>query len=147
MNYLQRLEHLSDLHYPRWMDIIRIALGVFLCFKGVEFAQNTGKLMGLMTNQVPFSSFMLILVSHYILFAHILGGFLLAIGMLTRRAALIQIPVLLGAIIFVNTSPAMVREFSELTLSIIVLLLLIWFLIIGGGQWSFDYAMDRDKNK
>ncbi|HWJ26945.1 MAG TPA: hypothetical protein VNS32_10415, partial [Flavisolibacter sp.] len=74
MNYLQRLEHLSDLHYPRWMDIIRIALGVFLCFKGVEFAQNTGKLMGLMTNQVPFSSFMLILVSHYILFAHILGG-------------------------------------------------------------------------
>jgi len=145
MTYLQRLEHWSDLHYPRWMDIIRIALGIFLCFKGVEFAQNTSKLMGIMTNQVPFSSFMLLLVSHYILFAHILGGFLLAIGMLTRLAALIQIPILLGAIIFINSSPAMIRDFSGLILSILVLLLLIWFLIAGGGLWSFDEIIDKEK--
>ena len=145
MTYLQRLEHWSDLHYPRWMDIIRIALGIFLCFKGVEFAQNTSKLMGIMTNQVPFSSFMLILVSHYILFAHILGGFMLVIGLLTRLAALIQIPILLGAIIFINSSPAMIKDFSGLALSILVLLLLIWFLIAGGGMWSFDEMMEKEK--
>lgn len=143
MNYLQRIEHWGDAHHPKWLDILRIALGLFLCFKGVEFANNMNRLMGLMSNQVPFSSLTLVLLSHYILGAHLLGGFLLTVGLLTRFACFIQIPVLLGAIIFINTSPAVMGQFSELFFSLLVLVLLIYFLIIGSGPWSLDKVIER----
>jgi len=141
MNYLQRLEFWGDRHHPKWLDLLRIALGVFLCIKGIEFARNMNLVEDMMTRKVPFSSFMLILLSHYILFAHIMGGFLLAIGLLTRFACVIQIPVLLGAIIFINSS--MLRPFSELFLSILILMLLVYFLVIGSGPWSLDRVIEK----
>jgi uncharacterized membrane protein YphA (DoxX/SURF4 family) len=95
----------------------------------------------MMSRKVPFSSFMLILLSHYILFAHIMGGFLLAVGLLTRFACILQIPVLIGAIIFINAS--MLRPFSEIFLSLLILMLLVYFLVIGGGPWSLDRVIDR----
>jgi len=147
MNLLQRLEHWGDSHHPKWLDILRIALGIFLCYKGIEFLRNMSDMMSVMTSKMSFGSFTLVLLSHYIVFAHIMGGFLLALGLLTRFACLIQIPVLLGAIIFINSSPDIWRPFSELLLSILVLILLIYFLIVGNGPWSFDWFVERDKRK
>ena len=66
---------------------------------------------------------------------------MLATGLLTRLACLIQIPVLIGAIIFVNTS--MLQPFSELVLSILILILLIYFLVIGSGPWSLDRVINE----
>ena len=141
MNYLQRVEFWGDHHHPKWLDLLRIALGVFLCFKGIEFAKNMDLVENMMSRKVPFSSFMLMLLSHYILFAHIMGGFLLAVGLLTRFACIVQIPVLIGAIIFINAS--MLRPFSEIFLSLLILMLLVYFLVIGGGPWSLDRVIDR----
>lgn len=143
MNYLQRIEYWGEAHHPKWVDVLRIALGVFLFVKGIEFANNMSSVTELMAGEIPFSGFMLILIVHYILGAHILGGFLLTLGLLTRFACILQIPVLLGAIIFVNSS--MVRPFSELILAIIILLLLIYFLVVGSGPWSIDRVMEKDK--
>jgi putative oxidoreductase len=138
MNLLQKFEYWGDRHHPKWLDIIRIALGVFLCWKGVEFLRNTSELISLMKLTSPFGDFMVILVAHYVAFAHILGGFFLAIGMFTRAACLIQLPILLGAIIFVNikATQAAFNPYSELFLSVIILLLLIYFMIIGNGPLS-----------
>ena len=138
MNLLEKFEFWGDRHHPKWLDIIRIALGVFLCYKGVDFLRNSSNLISLMKLTSPFSEFMIILVAHYVAFAHILGGFFLTIGMFTRAACLIQIPILLGAIIFVNikATQATFSPYSELFLSVIVLLLLIYFLIIGNGAIS-----------
>lgn len=138
MNLVEKFQYWGDRHHPKWLDIIRIALGIFLCWKGVDFLRNTSDLITLMQNTSPFGSFVLILLGHYVTFAHIIGGFFLAIGMFTRAACLIQIPILLGAIIFVNISRTEVAfsPYSELFLSIIVLLLLIYFLIIGNGPLS-----------
>lgn len=141
MNYMQRLEFWGDHHHPKWLDILRIALGVFLCIKGVEFARNMSMVEEMVSREVPFSSFMLIILSHYILFAHIMGGFLLAVGLLTRLACIIQIPVIIGAIIFINAS--MLRPFSELFLSILILAMLVYFLIIGSGPWSLDSVIEK----
>jgi putative oxidoreductase len=136
MNLVQRVEHWGDTHHPQWLDIVRIALGAFLCFKGVEYLYNMGTMLNLITNRMAFGSFSSMLMSNYIAFAHLLGGILLILGVLTRFACLIQIPILLGAIFFVNLSPDLYRPFSELLLSIVVLLLLILFLVIGNGRWS-----------
>jgi putative oxidoreductase len=146
MNYVQRMEHWGDTHHPKWIDLLRIILGIFLCFKGIEFANNMSSVLNLMTGQVPFSSFMVMILFHYIVFAHLLGGVLLALGMLTRFACIIQLPILLGAIFFINLSPEVMRPFSELFLSILVLLLLIYFLVVGSGPWSLDKVI-QDSNK
>jgi putative oxidoreductase len=136
MNLLHRLEYWGERHHPRWMDIIRIALGVFLVYKGIDFLNNMSDLVGLMSNQTSFGSFTYLLAGHYVVFAHILGGILLVFGVLTRFACIIQIPVLLGAVFFVSTNKEMLRPYSELFLSIIVLLLLVYFLIAGNGPLS-----------
>jgi len=60
-------------------------------------------------------------------------------------ACLIQIPILLGAVFFVGTNEEMLRPYSELLLTIIVLLLLIYFLIAGNGPWSTKINEDKSK--
>lgn len=145
MNILERIELWGDSHHPKWLDIIRITLGIFLCYKGIDFLRNMGTLMGLMPINVEFDSFMYILLGHFVVFAHIVGGLLIVLGLFTRFACLIQIPILLTAIIFVNTRGDMMRPYSELFLSIIVLLLLIYFLIVGNGPWSYKIAEEEKK--
>jgi uncharacterized membrane protein YphA (DoxX/SURF4 family) len=76
------------------------------------------------------------LAGHYVVFAHLLGGILLIFGVLTRFACVIQIPVMIGAIFFVGANKEMLRPYSELLVSIIVLLLLVYFLIAGNGPLS-----------
>jgi uncharacterized membrane protein YphA (DoxX/SURF4 family) len=145
MNLVQRVEHWGDTHHPQWLDIVRIALGLFLCYKGVDFLMNMSSMLDLLTNSMSFGSFTSMLMSNYIAFAHILGGILLILGVLTRFACLIQIPILVGAIFFVNSS--LYRPFSALALPIIVLLLVIWFLVVGDGKWSLlKFREDKNSN-
>jgi len=141
MNYVERLEHWGDAHHPKWLDFVRIALGLFLLLKGVEFANNMNRLMATMSS-LPFGNLMMVILAHYVLFAHILGGVLLTTGLLTRLACILQIPVLIVAV-FTNVF----HQFSELTLSMLVLLLLIYFLIIGSGRWSLDWYVNREYEK
>ncbi|MBO9684761.1 MAG: DoxX family membrane protein [Flavisolibacter sp.] len=141
MNYVERLEHWGDVHHPKWMDFVRIALGLFLLLKGVEFANNMNQLMAVMSS-LPFGNLMMVFLAHYVLFAHMLGGVLLTTGLLTRLACLIQIPVLIVAV-FTN----IFNQFSELALSLLVLVLLVYFLIIGSGRWSLDWYVNKEYNK
>lgn len=143
MNFVQRIEYWGDRHHPQWLDFLRIALGIFLCFKGVQFLYNMGSMLNLMTTKMAFGSFTSILMSNYISFAHILGGILLILGVLTRFACILQIPILLGAIFFIGVSPDMYRPFSQLLLTIVVLLLLVLFLIVGNGRLSFIKFSDK----
>ena len=147
MNYLQRIEFWGDRHHPKWLDFIRIALGLFLCYKGVDVLLNMSELTNVMANRAPFSSFAFLIAAHYAAFAHIIGGILLALGLFTRLACIIQIPVLLGAIIFLSSNQDMLRPYSELILSILVLLLLVYFLIVGNGPLSFKIPDEEDKTK
>jgi uncharacterized membrane protein YphA (DoxX/SURF4 family) len=141
MNYIERLEHWSDAHHPKWLDFVRIVLGLFLLLKGIEFADNMNRLMAMMSG-LPFGNLMMVILAHYVLFAHILGGVLLTTGLLTRLACLLQIPVLIAAV-FTNVF----HQFSELTLSVLILLLLIYFLILGSGRWSLDWYVNKEYTK
>lgn len=143
MSYIEKLQYWGDQHHPRYVDIIRIGLGVFLLVKGIDFASNTAIITGMLTGQVPFGSFMLLILVHYVIFVHVVGGFMIAIGLLTRTACIAQIPVLLGAIFFVNWN--VMNYFSGLVVAILVLLLLVYFTIIGSGPWSLDRAIDEKR--
>jgi uncharacterized membrane protein YphA (DoxX/SURF4 family) len=146
MDILHRFEYWGDHHHPKWVDIIRIALGVFLCYKGIDFLRNTSLLISLMSSgRDTFGSFLTVLLAHVIPFIHIVGGIMLVLGLFTRFACLIQIPVLIGAIIFVNMAKDILLPYSELFITIVVLLLLVYFLIAGNGPIAFKIAEEKKR--
>jgi uncharacterized membrane protein YphA (DoxX/SURF4 family) len=147
MNLLQRIDRWGERHHPRWLDGLRVLLGVFLFYKGVVFIQNIDVLKSVI-DQSPWLTVMSFWLAHYIVFAHLLGGLLIVFGLLTRVAILAQLPILLGAIFFVHTSvllneTGLFNVHAETGLSILVLLLLIFFLVEGSGPMSFDDYMRR----
>ena len=146
MDLLHRIERWGDSHHPKWMDFIRIALGIFLCIKGIQFPQQTSMLLSKMPNELSGNSFLIVLLSHYVLFGHLMGGILLILGIFTRFACIIQMPILLGAIIFVNSSRDLWQPYSELYLSVLVFLLLCYFLVVGNGHLSVaKYLVEAPK--
>jgi len=145
MDILHRFEHWGDTHHPKGLDIIRIVLGIFLCYKGFDFLQNMSSITGPLSTKTSFGSFSVILLSHYVVFAHMLGGLLMVVGFLTRFACLIQIPIMIGAIIFINLASDVFKPYSELFLSILILLLLIYFLIVGNGPWAIKLKEEKKR--
>jgi putative oxidoreductase len=145
MNMLHRFELWGDTHHPKWMDIVRIGLGIFLCYKGVDFLVHINVLQSLLAANRTFGSFSAYMLSMVIAFAHIAGGLLLIMGILTRFACLIQIPILLGAVFLVNFSSEVFRPHSEIVISIVVLLLLIYFLVAGNGPLSIKLPTDEEQ--
>ncbi|MFC0181751.1 Uncharacterized membrane protein YphA, DoxX/SURF4 family [Pseudarcicella hirudinis] len=136
MNTIQRIEHWGDTHHPAWLDILRIALGVLLFLKGVSFIGDTTQLSHLIAG-LNFNIWTVGAV-HYVAFAHLVGGILIAIGCLTRVAVAFQLPVLLVAVFYANISQGFSFLNSEFWLSVITLLALILFFVIGSGKFSFD---------
>ncbi|MBB6502065.1 DoxX family membrane protein [Pedobacter cryoconitis] len=149
MNMVQKIEHWGDIHQTKWLDVIRIVLGLLILSKGIAFISDTGVQQEwiLQHNTLGFSGLMAIAVLHIVAFAHLVGGLLILMGLLTRFASVIQIPILLGAIFFVNISKGFSFLNSELWLSIIVLLLLVLFWIVGSGPFSVDNWMKAHRPK
>jgi putative oxidoreductase len=140
---LLQLEKWGDAHHPAWLDILRVLLGVFLFIKGASFIADTTASSALMKG-LNFNIWSVTAV-HYVAFAHIFGGILIAIGCLTRIAVLFQLPVLIGAVFFANLRAGFAGINSEFWLSVFTLFLLILFLIIGSGRNSFDNYLLNNK--
>jgi putative oxidoreductase len=145
MNLMHRIQSYGDTHHPKWLDILRIILGIVLISKGVYYIGNTNELNTIINSNTDTLYNMIII--HYVAFAQLFGGVLITVGLLTRIAVLFQLPVLLGAVIFVNAQAGLLSADSELLLSVIVLCLLIFFLIYGSGPWSIDALLDKNKNE
>ncbi len=144
MNMIDRIEHWGDTHHPAWMDILRIAVGCLLLAKGVSFISDTTKLAALVSSLDI--SLWTVAAVHYVAFAHMVGGFLIAMGLLTRMASIVQIPILVTAAFFVNIRMGFSFLNSELWLSILMLILVILFTIVGSGRFSMDEWMRNHNN-
>ena len=74
MNMIQRIEHWGDTHHPRWVDVLRVALGVLIFAKGVSFIMDRESVGALIER----TNFQLSIWSavHYVVFAHLVGEFL-----------------------------------------------------------------------
>jgi len=145
MTVIQRIERWGDVHHAKWLDIIRIVLGILIFSKGIAIVSNTAALQDLLlqNNVFGFSGVMASIALHIVGFVHLVGGILITIGLVTRFAAVIQIPILLCAVLFVNLSKGFSVLNSELWLSIIVLMLLVLFWVVGSGPYSVDQAMKK----
>ena len=75
---------------------------------------------------------------HYVTPAHLIGGLLIVFGLLTRWAIIAQLPLIFGAVI-INFAGEM--NTTNLILSLVTLVLCIFFLFYGSGKRSVDYYL------
>lgn len=116
--------------------VARILVGVVLLLKGILFLSNSEQLQQIILS----SSFAagVVFLTAYITFAHLFGGVFIIIGLFTRMAALLQIPILLGAVFLVLPRQLHITGVNELILSIMVLGLLVFILWKGSGEFSME---------
>ena len=118
--------------------VARIVLGVVLLLKGIFFISHAQHLRELIL-QSRFAAAVGFFTA-YVTFAHLFGGVFIIIGLFTRIAALLQVPVLLGAIFFIL--PASSADFgSDFILSLIMLVLLLYVLWKGSGTISMEHYL------
>ena len=144
MKAIQNFQNWGDAHHPKILDLIRMLLGLFLLIKGVVFLNHIPFLRELIiqTQAMHLSAGMVTVLINYVTLVHMIGGVFIFLGLITRLAALVQIPVVFGAVFFVNILNPYFN--SELWLSVLVLVLLVLFVIIGSGPLSIDSVL-REK--
>jgi putative oxidoreductase len=146
VNLLDTIEPWAKPKRRKLFDYLRIILGLFIVYKGITFIQDIPELQEMSeTVNVMLAAFL----STYVTTAHLIGGALLVFGLFTRWMSLIQIPILLGAVFLVNFPKGFLSMAGniELGTSIIVLVGLVFFLVLGAGENSIDELRRRDKQR
>ncbi len=144
---MQQLRNWSTAHHPRWLVIVRIALGLFLMAKGINFMRDTTLLDRLLYGSSSLAEHNTGWLPILITWANLLGGFMILVGLWTRLVALLQLPILIGAIVFINAQKGGFAPESELGLAILTLLLAIFFLLEGSGPLSLDTYFERNRGR
>ncbi len=140
MGFVQRIDQWSQAHQPAWLVVIRVVLGVILLAKGIFFISHADQLTSIIANS-RFSGMVTFLVA-FITFSHLFCGAFIVLGLLTRWVVILQIPILIAAVVF-NASHATFSLGSEFWLSFVVLILLLYFLLEGGGPYSMDNYLKK----
>ena len=136
MGIIKKLNKWANRHTYYPLDLLRIAFGVFLLFKGFSFMGNTKILIDLIKPLQNIAGSMLAI--HYVTPAHVIGGLLIIFGLITRWATLAQLPLIIGAVI-INFAGEM--NTTDLILSLVALVLCIFFTVYGSGKHSVDYYL------
>ncbi|WP_426670248.1 DoxX family protein [Mucilaginibacter sp. McL0603] len=146
MNLIHKIESWGDSHHPKFLDVIRIILGVFLLLKGLGFMDNTAYLRSVIENRsdISVSPDILMALVYYVTFVHLVGGTLIALGVLTRFSSIMQIPVVFGAVFFINMFQSPFN--TDMASSITALIFLIVFAVIGSGKLSLENYLHNQED-
>lgn len=121
----------------------RLVLGTILIWKGFVFINDTANLKSMIAksgivvfskNEAAFALIITILT--------LLCGFFIFVGLFTRLFSIIQIPILFLAVFFVAIKDISSNT-SEVIISLVALLLLIFFAFKGSGNLSADEYFRR----
>ena len=140
MDRVKSLNKWANSHTSYPVDLLRIALGIFLFMKGTSFITNSQQLNDVFSTLSNFTGGMF--AFHYVAAAHIVGGIMIVFGLLTRWAIWAQLPILVGAVA-INFIGEM--HVADMIAAFLTLLLCIFFLVYGGGKHSADYYFKLQK--
>lgn len=132
-------------HRIHFFEILRIYLGFFLIIKGMELTGSMESLLG-QIGMEP-GAYTTLGIAHYVFLANILGGSFLIVGLLTRWAALLNVPNLLGAIYILSRGQTFFAPGSEIPVTVIVALMVIVFSLTGSGPVSLDHYLEEYTRK
>ena len=140
METVKSLNKWANRHTSYPIDLLRIALGVFLFLKGISFITNNQDVADVFSPLSNFTGGMFIFT--YVAAAHIMGGIMISVGLLTRWAIWAQMPILIGAIL-INFFGDMSAK--NLIIALVTLIVCVFFLIYGSGRHSADYYFKMQK--
>jgi uncharacterized membrane protein YphA (DoxX/SURF4 family) len=140
MNSVKELNKWANTHTYLPIDLLRMALGIFLFMKGIFFITNIQYLADLISPIDKIGGGMFLI--HYIAPAHMVGGIMIFFGLLTRWAIIAQLPVLIAAVI-INFMGEMHSQ--NLFLALVTLTICVFFLFYGSGKHSADYYFKMQK--
>lgn len=131
--YVDRLDESGNIAF----ELLRIYLGVGLFVRGVVFISNSGAFLDVIgTSQGTWLTSIVLI--HYVALAHLVGGVMIAIGLFTRAAALVQLPILVGAVFVIHLQGGLIGPAQSLEFSALVLFLLVLLFLWGSGRLSVD---------
>ncbi len=135
----------AEAHPKVWLDCVRIYLGLGLFIRGVFIISNTrAEFIQTLLQRMEYPWIVTVVLLHYIALAHLIGGLMLTVGLLTRIAAWVQVPILVGAV-FIHRGEGLMSGGQSLEFSALVLFLLVTFAISGAGPVSVDNGMPKLK--
>ncbi len=142
MGTIQKIEDWADQHHPKWLDLLRIFLGLIFLIKGIAFIGNREEVISLLQQNMQYK-FLPFILAHYIIAVYLVGGIMISIGMLTRIAIVFELPAILGGIIYNSFYAELFTLNSQLEFYIIILALSLFFLFYGSGNLSADYYIKK----
>ncbi len=133
-----RSAQFSSGYKPKWLTLLRVALGIIILLKGISFFMDNTLLMGLLQRtNLAFVGSNLEVWASIITYFNLLGGVFIVTGFFTRITCILLIPVVAAAV-FLNFKLGIDSDAGNLFLSIISLLLLVLFAKLGSGNISAD---------
>ncbi|MCY7422320.1 MAG: DoxX family membrane protein [Chitinophagaceae bacterium] len=114
----------------------RAALGLLLLFRDIDFIFDMSHLEKLISSTG--FTYNTGVIAYLISSIHLFGGALIVLGLLTRIAIILQIPIVLAAVLF-NMMSTTYGSLPELILSFTILVLLVFYLVKGPGMISMDH--------
>lgn len=141
MNFILKFEDRAGRLHPKWLDIIRVLLGIILMIKGISFIDNKDILFSMLQESGSWLPSLIII--HYSIVVYICCGFAIAAGLLTRLSVLFAIPIVLGTIIFNDLHRNLFELNSQPGYSILILFMLLFFLFYGAGNFSVDNYLKK----
>ena len=146
MNAVLKLESWADHHHPKWIDLLRVVLGIIFIVKGVALIEHREQVIQMMEKS-NIDLFTFSLSSQYVIAFDLAGGLFIAIGLLTRLIALFQLPIIVLSIIFINYHQNLFALNSELGYLVLILALVLFFLFYGSGPISVDNYLSKRKDQ
>src|SRR5277367_1910975 len=127
MNSIQKLNRWGDRHHPKIIDFIRMLVGLLLIIKGYVYFNNAGYIREAIIQYklIRQSTDVILAIIYYTTYIQLVGGAMIFLGLSTRIASICVLPIIIGAVFFVNVLDPYFN--SELWLSILVLALLSLF--------------------
>jgi len=139
--------HWIKTHGDMVLDLVRIYLGAGLILKGLYFMRHYDYLLDLL-DTLGSTWFAPANLIHYVVLAHICGGLCLMVGLFTRSAAVLQLPILVGALFYIHVPQLLtsVEARQSAEFEGLVLFLLALFSVYGAGRLSVDYACSKKEH-
>ncbi|MBL7996515.1 DoxX family protein [bacterium] len=141
MKRLDELKIWLEGHRDYAYSVMRIYLGIALFLRGLILLSDPSAITTLAGAQQVYMMY------SYIIAGHLIGGFLLTIGFMTRLAALLQIPILVGAVFFIHLQQGLMTVGQSLELAALVLALLVIFFLFGSGIYALDNYVGAKKSE
>jgi putative oxidoreductase len=134
-------------HYrSKIIPIFRVLFGIGIIYKMLYFVHSGGaKMENILYNSTHYASWVF---AHWIPMIGFAAGILIAVGLLTRVASLILLPIFLGAVLFSHSIGGYSAfEHSTFGISFILLIGSIFFSVFGSGYYSADRAVQEESRR